>query len=93
MVEGVPEMTRFHVVNKTDDAPHSMATHKDIQVAFAVERQPVRMLGFYSDKHHGVFTHHGSNTHVHVETLDRRMSGHLDEVRFDAPTTLYLPRE
>jgi acetolactate decarboxylase len=81
----------FHVVDKTDDAPHSMEKHEAIKVRFTLADAPVRLAGFYSDRHHGVFTHHGTNIHVHVLTADGRQSGHLDSIRLAPGGTLLLP--
>lgn len=81
----------FHVVDKTDAAPHSMEKHDAIKVRFTLEDAPVRLVGFHSDRHHGVFTHHGTNVHVHLVTEDGRRSGHLDSVRLAPGGTLLLP--
>ena len=78
MIENLPQMICFHVVDDTDDAPHSTGDHERSRASFWIMNQPVRMLGFYSDKHYGVFTHHGGDTHVRVETVDKKMSRHLD---------------
>jgi acetolactate decarboxylase len=81
----------FHVVDKTDDSPHTMEQHDAIKVRFALADTRVRLVGFHSDRHHGVFTHHGTNVHIHVLTDDGRQSGHLDSIRLAPGGTLLLP--
>lgn len=81
----------YHIVNKQDDSPHSAAVHKKIQVLYTLTNAEVEMIGFWSDQHHGIFTHHGENIHVHVRTRDRRHAGHVDEATLGPDLTLHLP--
>ena len=48
------------------------------QVNLQVPPGAVEILGFYSRKHQGIFTHHDSNVHMHLITEDKKMMGHLD---------------
>ena len=57
----------------------------------ALDDTAVRLVGVYSEHHHGVFTHHGTNMHIHVLTEDGRQSGHLDSLRLAPGGTLLLP--
>ncbi|MBL8821115.1 MAG: acetolactate decarboxylase [Planctomycetia bacterium] len=82
----------FHVVNKTDDSPHSQAKHEAIKKKFTLENTSVKLLGFYSDSHHGVFTHHDSNIHLHVITTDEKQSGHVESIQFGKEARLLLPK-
>ncbi len=38
------------------------------------------LVGFYSPRHHGVFTHMGSNAHAHCVAEKPLSSGHVDDV-------------
>ena len=91
-VRGTLAQVGFHVVNKTDDAPHSRETHDKVKVHFTAERAAAKLIGFYSDRHHGVFTHHGTNVHIHVITDDGKQSGHVETLRLSAGSVLLLPR-
>lgn len=51
---------------------------------------PVRILGFYSTRHQGIFTHHDSYVHLHLITADERQMGHVDALEPGA-LQLYLP--
>lgn len=62
------------------------------QVNYPLSGQAVDILGFYSTKHKGVFTHHDSNMHLHLITTDRQQMGHLDELDFKpGGMKLFLP--
>ncbi|MEJ2005636.1 MAG: acetolactate decarboxylase [Cyclobacteriaceae bacterium] len=52
------------------------------QFNYSFENDGVVIIGFFSTKHQGIFTHHDSYTHMHLITEDRVMMGHLDEARF-----------
>jgi acetolactate decarboxylase len=89
---GTPKRVDYHIVWKTDGLPHTRELHAKAKRPFVVEGREVEMLGFYSDKHHGVFTHHDSNIHVHVRTADGKDSGHVDAVTLASGMTLHLPK-
>ena len=44
----------------------------------------VDIVGFFSTKHQRVFTHHDSFLHLHLISKDRKLMGHLDELKFSA---------
>lgn len=54
--------------------------------------EPVEIIGFFSKKHKGIFTHHDTFLHMHLITTDFKKMGHLDAVQFTAGAMkLYLP--
>jgi acetolactate decarboxylase len=57
--------------------------------------QYAQMLGFYSQHHQTVFTHHDSFVHIHYRLANKYQAGHLDQVSFDEtePVKLLLPRK
>jgi acetolactate decarboxylase len=92
MVRGRPERVELHVLDRRGDGGHTAGAHEQVAARFALQDLPVELVGFRSDGHQGVLTHHGSTAHVHVRTADRRQSGHVDAVRLGAgPATLFLP--
>lgn len=91
LVTGTPTLVKYHVVWKTDGLPHTKELHQKAKLGFEVKGREVRMLGFYSDKHQGVFTHHDSNIHVHFRTTDGNDAGHVDAATLVHPMTLHLP--
>ena len=52
------------------------------QTNYRLGKEVVNIIGFYSQKHQGVFTHHDSYLHLHLITKDGRWMGHLDRVSF-----------
>lgn len=93
LIKDTPTKLSFHVVNKTDDSPHTPVRHEAIKKRFTLEDANVKLLGFYSDSHHGVFTHHDSNIHMHMITNDEKQSGHVESIHFSKDARMYLPRQ
>lgn len=90
-VKGRFARVSFHVVNKTDSLPHNRELHEKIKVHFTTSDVPGRLVGFYSDRHHGVFTHHGSNVHAHYISDDGTQSGHVESLKVGPGAMLLLP--
>lgn len=62
------------------------------QVNFVLNDQEIDLVGFFSTEHHGVFTHHDTDIHVHLLTKARDKMGHLDALEFeDGGLSLFLP--
>ena len=91
LLTGTPKLVKYHVIWKSDGLPHTKELHQKAKIGFELKDQEVEMLGFYSDKHHGVFTHHDSNIHVHVRSKDGKEAGHVDGLTLAGPMTLMLP--
>ena len=63
------------------------------QTNYLLKNSDVEIVGFFSTEHKGIFTHHDSNIHMHLITIDRKKMGHLDEVFFgNENIKLYLPK-
>ncbi|WP_394330741.1 acetolactate decarboxylase [Cesiribacter andamanensis] len=93
MLEGPPASARWHVINWPEgEQEHSHAKHKASGLQGVVEKQSLEFLGFYSNQHHGVFTHHSTNIHLHVKTSDNTVAAHLDELEAAPGMLLKLPR-
>ena len=52
-----------------------------------LEHATVELVGFYSRQHRGTFTPGESNVHVHLQTEDGRISGHLDAIQLEVGRT------
>lgn len=61
------------------------------QTNYKLGHEAAKVVGFYSQEHKAVFTHHDTFLHLHLITSDEKKMGHLDEVEFEA-MTLYLPK-
>jgi acetolactate decarboxylase len=45
--------------------------------------KPAYVLGFFSQYHKSIFTHHDSFVHMHLLTKDKTKMGHVDELKFN----------
>lgn len=83
----------WHVIDGARLPPGSSshADHQQAAVLHERDRAHARLIGFYSERHEGVFTHMGSSTHVHCVIDAPRSSGHVDRVTVLPGATLYLP--
>lgn len=60
---------------------------------FTFQNSNGELLGFYSEKHQGIFTGSKSFVHVHFLKDDQTFMGHLDEIATSDKTfKLYLPK-
>jgi acetolactate decarboxylase len=92
LIEGKPRSIEWHVINWMDgDTEHSHEKHINSGLNGTIENRQVKMVGFYSDSHHGIFTHHTTNLHVHVKTDDNKIAGHVDGLILEQGMTLKLP--
>lgn len=91
MIKGKVNRAEWHVINWKDrDTEHTPEKHKSSGLRGEIENREVRLLGFYSDKHHAIFTHHSTNMHLHILTDDERIAGHLDDFQL-GENILLLP--
>jgi acetolactate decarboxylase len=64
------------------------------QVNYKLVDDEVEILGFFSRRHKGIFTHHDTNMHLHLITRDNSMMGHVDKLEFNRSTMqLWLPSQ
>ncbi len=55
------------------------------------QESEVEVLGFFSQKHQGIWTQEGNFSHAHFITKDGTLSGHVDKLYMDGGMRLYLP--
>jgi alpha-acetolactate decarboxylase len=92
LMSGSAETVEFHVGNSTPDTPAGMEAAMRNAVPFKLRRQPATYVGFWSNRHHGIFTHADQDIHVHLLTLDNKTSGHVDALRAGPELKLGLPK-
>jgi len=91
LIEGKLKSFDWHVINwKDGDEEHSHKRHINSGLHGTLENQEVLLLGFYSNSHHTIFTHHTTNMHIHVKTKDNLLAGHLDDLTIDSKSESYL---
>lgn len=92
-IEGEFGELNWHVIDwPVDDKEHTHQKHRTSGPNGVLQNQPVNILGFWSDSHHGVFTHHSTNLHMHFVTDDENLAGHVDGLANGRDLTLYLPK-
>jgi len=92
-IEGTPSRLDWHVIDgsKIPSNAHGHEAHMRTAVRGSLAEKPVQILGFYSPKHHAIFTHHDTNTHAHVISLSPTITGHVDHVDIAKGARLFLP--
>ena len=92
LITGAAETVEFHVGNSTPDTPPGMEAALRTAVSFSLQHREATYVGFWSNQHHGVFTHADQDVHIHLQTPDNKVSGHVDAVRFGGQMQLRLPK-
>ncbi|MBV1924761.1 MAG: decarboxylase [Flavobacteriaceae bacterium] len=93
LLNGIIQSYRWHVINwRKGDTIHTHKKHKTSGLYGTINDREVDILGFYSNKHHGIFTHHETNFHMHVKTDGNGVSGHVDEFTVSEGMFLMLPK-
>ena len=93
-LEGEVDYLQWHIIDwDINDKIHSHEKHKSSGLSGTLKDRSVQILGFYSEDHKGVFTHHTTNIHMHFRTVDGGLAGHLDDLNHSRPITLKLPKK
>ena len=93
LIEGVAEEISWHVINwKDGDTEHSHVKHISSGLNGIIKNEAVELLGFYSDSHHAIFTHHTTNLHIHVKLDNGEIAGHADDIKLGRNMILKLPK-
>ena len=93
MLKGKFPKIDWHVINWPEgDTEHTHEKHQTVGPHGCLKNEPAQILGFYSTKHAGVFTHHSTYLHMHLLTDDHKVSGHVDQLTPGKDLWLYLPK-
>ena len=93
LLEGIVSGSDWHVIDwEAGDREHTHEKHRNAGLRGTLTNEYITGLGFYSNKHHTIFTHHSTNMHIHLKTKDNRISGHLDDIVLADGMRLKLPR-
>ena len=92
LISATPERAQFHVLDKRDGLTHTPELHEKAKVRFTLRRESVEVIGFYSNRHHRIFTPGDANLHMHIISANGRMSGHLEKIQLEWGATLAVPR-
>ena len=92
LITGKAKGLSWHVIDwDENDSVHSHQKHIESGPNGHLENIDIDVLGFYSDKHKGIFTHHTTNIHMHFIIQDKTLAGHVDKLIPGATMHLKLP--
>lgn len=93
ILEGKISELQWHVINwNPKDSVHTHKKHQESGLNGIITNENVRILGFYSNKHKAIFTHHSSNVHMHFTSKDQSLAGHVDDLKIKDSIILKLPK-
>ena len=84
-------LATFHVLSNQSEEEYNPELHEKAKAHFLLVEESVEIIGFYSRQHRGIFTPRDSDFHMHLRTLDKRISGHLETFHSHQGMTIYLP--
>jgi acetolactate decarboxylase len=90
-IEANAKTVSYHIIDWKKGVQHTMENHKQFAYSAKTENSKVVFLGFYSDHHHGIFTHHTTNMHLHLMDEKTKQVGHLDNLELKKAIIIYLP--
>lgn len=104
LMTGTPAELKWHInVDKTGGKPIDRDLFKKSKAHYVMKNQPVDIVGFYSEKHAGVFiSAHApaikekglkNAIHIHQVTKDGKSAGHIDDLTLSGGMTLRLPKK
>lgn len=82
----------WHIINAKEASEASHEAYKEAGFRGSSENTPGEILGFYSQKHEGIFTHHGSFLHMHFVNDALTEMGHVDALKVTTPISILLPK-
>ena len=92
MLEGKVRELKWHVINwDRNDSIHTHKKHQEAGLNGVIKDEKVEIIGFYSKKHKGVFTHHSTNIHMHFINKEKNLAGHVDDLIISKSMKLKLP--
>lgn len=93
MIMGKIDSLSWHVINwPVGDNEHSHEKHISSGLHGTHKGFDVQILGFYSNRHHAIFTHHTTNMHLHFISRDKSKTGHVDGLSLANSMKLFLPK-
>lgn len=92
LLKGKFQTVEWHINDyKSDGTKLTREKHDLLKYKTKSENKKLEMLGFYSTKHKGIFTHHTRTTHIHATDKKRSFVGHVDEFTLNGNIKIFLP--
>ena len=94
IMEGKVKALKWHVIKwDKNDSIHTHKKHKEAGLNGVIKDATVEIIGFYSNKHKAIFTHHSTNVHMHFIAEEENLAGHIDDIKINEPLMLKLPKK
>jgi len=94
LLEGFLDSLDWHVIKwDIEDTNHTHERHRTSGLYGTLKNKNLEMLGFYSNKHHAIYTHHTTNMHLHFKTVGNDIAGHVDGLTLGGNMILKLPEK
>lgn len=92
LLKGAADTLSWHVIDWAEgDTVHTHQKHIESGLNGMITDVQTEILGFYSDSHHAIFTHHSTNMHLHFNCGDT-LAGHVDGLTLGEGMELSIPR-
>ena len=92
MLKGNIDSIEWHVINAKEAIAQNHDAYKAAGLKGTGQYKAASVLGFYSNQHEGIFTHHGSYLHMHFINEEESVMGHVDALKNDGSLSLWLPK-
>ena len=90
-IEGIIDSLNYHIIFKSDNAPHNKVEHQRAMQKFSIYNSSVQIIGFWADSEsQGVYTHPDKRIHLHFMLEDNTESGHIDNIQLHEGAFFYL---
>lgn len=94
MIEGYVRKLNWHIVKRgTGNQQQSHMDHMKTGLSGVTVEEKTNIIGFYSNAHQGIFTHHDSKVHMHFKSENGSIAGHVDDLLLGEYMTLKLPKQ
>ncbi|MDA8100756.1 MAG: acetolactate decarboxylase [Nitrospiraceae bacterium] len=104
LLSGTPSEIKWHInVDRTGGKPINQELFVKSKEPYVTKNEPVDIIGFYSEKHSGVFLSQyapaikegsGMENYIHLHLVSRtsKAAGHIDDITFGGGMMLRLPK-
>lgn len=82
----------WHIIDWQKGTAHTMDNHQQFALKQTFQDAELTLLGFYSDHHHSIFTHHTTNMHIHVVSGKPSLAAHVDNLEIEGKLLVLLPK-
>ena len=91
-LKGTIDQLDWHIINAPAAKSQNHDAYREAGAHGREKNVSGELLGFYSEQHEGIFTHHGSYLHTHWLSEDKKLVAHVDGLAHNGKITLLLPK-